>query len=47
MIIYYFLQDVHLENKMESNVKNEWEYKIFMARLTSNKIGVMIIFNMT
>ena len=39
------LQDVHLENKMESYVKNEWGYKIFMAGLTSNKRGVMILLN--
>ena len=38
--------DVHLENKMESYVKkNEWGYKIFMAGLTSNKRGVMVLLN--
>ena len=30
---------------MESYVKNEWGYKIFMAGLTSNKRGVMILLN--
>ena len=39
------IQDVHLDNKMESYVKNEWGYKIFMAGLTSNKRGVMILLN--
>ena len=39
------LQDVHLENKMESYLKNEWGYKIFMAGLTSNKRGVMVLLN--
>ena len=30
---------------MESYVKNEWGYKIFMAGLTSNKRGVMVLLN--
>ena len=34
-----------MENKIESYVKNEWGYKIFMAGLTSNKRGVMILLN--
>ena len=39
------LQDVHLENKIESYVKNEWGYKFFLAGLTSNERGVMILVN--
>ena len=30
---------------MESYIKNEWGYKIFMSGLTSNKRGVMILLN--
>ena len=30
---------------MESYVKNEWGYKIFMAGLTSYRRGVMILLN--
>ena len=30
---------------MESYVKNEWGYSIFMSGLTNNKRGVMILLN--
>ena len=38
-----FLQDVHLENKMESYIKNERGFSVYLAGFQSNKRGVMIL----
>ena len=37
------LQDVHLENKMESYITSEWGFKVYLAGFKSNKRGVMIL----
>ena len=39
------LQDVHLENKMESYITSEWGFKVYLAGFKSNKRGVMILLN--
>ena len=39
------LQDVHIENKMENFIKNEWGYSIYLSGLSSNKRGVMVLIN--
>ena len=39
------LQDVHLENKMESYIKNEWGFNVYLAGFQSNKRDVMILLN--
>ena len=39
------LQDVHIENKMENFIKNEWGYSTYLSGLSSNKRGVMVLIN--
>ena len=39
------LQDVHLENKMESYITSVWGLKVYLAGFQSNKRGVMILLN--
>lgn len=39
------LQDVHIESNMESYVKSEWGYNIYLSPYTGNSRGVMILLN--
>lgn len=41
----YFLQDVHLDQKMIKYVKAEWGYTCFFAPYATNSRGVAILFN--
>ena len=36
---------VHIENKMENFIKNEWGYSMYLSGLSSNKRGVMVLIN--
>ncbi|MEW8548783.1 MAG: reverse transcriptase domain-containing protein, partial [Candidatus Thiodiazotropha sp.] len=39
------LQDVHLEDKMETYVKHEWGNPLYLSGKNSNSRGVMVLFN--
>ena len=36
---------MHIENKMENYVKNEWGFSVYLSGLTSNQRGVMVLIN--
>ena len=39
------MQDVPFENKIESYIKNEWGFNVYLAGYQSNKRGVMVLIN--
>ena len=43
----YFLQDVHIEEKLTKYVTAEWGFKAYFSPYTSNSRGVAILFNNT
>ena len=41
----FCLQDVHISNKMEDFVKNEWGYNAYFSPYSKNSHGVMTLIN--
>ena len=41
----YNMQDVHIENEIESYITSEWGFKVYLAEFKSNKRGVLILLN--
>ena len=41
------LLDIHIEEKMENFVKNEWGYHLYLSSYTGNQRGVMVLINNT
>ena len=39
------LQDVHIENKIEIFIKNEWGFLTYLSGLSSNQRGVVVLIN--